>query len=128
MKEAYHRREIILELVKRGLSYKAIGKKFGISSQRIHQICKRYHSKSKSKYVKQKHIDDFIRYEVLKHDDYTCQDCGYRGKWRDRNLDIHHLDGSGQAEIPNDQLSNLITLCKVCHGDKHFKNQKLFYL
>ena len=50
-----------------------------------------------------------LRKEVLKRDDYTCQNCGAKADV----LDIHHI-------IPikysgTDNINNLIALCKSCH-------------
>lgn len=60
------------------------------------------------------------RFIVLKRDSYTCQDCGVEAK------DVHHLDHSGQTESPNNELSNLITLCKSCHAKRHLNEESKF--
>ena len=51
------------------------------------------------------------RSEVFDRDKFTCQKCGFKGMSDD--LEIHHkkmrVDGG------NDEHSNLITLCTICH-------------
>ena len=57
-------------------------------------------------------------YKVLERDNYTCQHCGAT----DRKLEVHHKDGNGRGkEKPNNDLSNLITLCKPCHAMENAK-------
>lgn len=48
---------------------------------------------------------DRIRREVRERDLYVCRICGEPGK------QVHHVDYN---ECNND-LSNLVTLCRVCH-------------
>lgn len=52
-----------------------------------------------------------IRESVLKRDHYKCRKCGTSG-----NLVVHHKDGSGGTEKPNNDLDNLLTLCGHCHA------------
>lgn len=48
---------------------------------------------------------------VLERDNQTCQLCG--GK---KYIHVHHIDGNGTtSEHPNDDPSNLIVLCNLCH-------------
>lgn len=61
-----------------------------------------------------------IRSRVLKHDCYTCRWCGYIGKEKisygtgARSLIAHHVDERKKGG--KDELSNLITLCSLCHN------------
>lgn len=48
-----------------------------------------------------------IRSEILKRDDYTCQECGSH-----QNLEVHHI-GWWWDNTP----ANLITLCQKCHKE-----------
>jgi hypothetical protein len=62
---------------------------------------------------------DKIRFDgnkqhVLIRDSFQCQFCNI-----DKQLIIHHLDGSGNNEQPNNDMDNLVTLCKSCHGRLH---------
>lgn len=62
--------------------------------------------------------------EALKRDSYICQDC----KKEKLNLIVHHIDESRKngRSVMNNDLSNLVTLCRNCHGKRHgglvFKN------
>ena len=55
---------------------------------------------------------------ALERDGYRCIDCGTNQNANGDRLDVHHLDGNGLS-VPcarrNNELSNLITLCRGCH-------------
>lgn len=51
---------------------------------------------------------------VLERDGNKCVDCGKK-----KGLIIHHKDGSGSSETPNNEMDNLITLCRSCHMRHH---------
>jgi ribosomal protein L37E len=72
-------------------------------------------SKHKKKYHSKKYFDG--KWEtVLKRDNRTCQSCGSREK-----LIVHHKDGINIFNgVPNNDLDNLITLCRDCHNKIHF--------
>ncbi|MHB8616307.1 MAG: HNH endonuclease [Candidatus Acidiferrales bacterium] len=57
---------------------------------------------------------DELRKQVLKRDDWRCQNCG-----SSENLHVHHLQSRGR--LGDDTLENLITLCVCCHRDVHLK-------
>jgi len=72
-----------------------------------------------------KKYKDMIRYggnreKVIERDNNTCQHCGSHKK-----LNVHHIDGSGQTNTPNNDMANLITLCKVCHAKEHTTGGKV---
>lgn len=52
--------------------------------------------------------------QILQRDNFTCQMCG-----SEHQLIVHHLDESGCLETPNNELDNLITLCRSCHAKLH---------
>ena len=53
-----------------------------------------------------------LRLEVLKRDNWQCQNCGHR-----ENLEVHHKRMRSQG---GDDLDiNLITLCHSCHANEH---------
>lgn len=54
------------------------------------------------------------KYKVLERDNYTCQLCE-----NTHQLVIHHKDNSGQCDNPNNEMENLITLCRRCHINLH---------
>lgn len=62
-----------------------------------------------------------LKEEVLKRDNYTCQDCGMTNeehikKWK-RKITVHHKDGNGRyAKNKNHAMSNMVTLCLSCHS------------
>lgn len=51
---------------------------------------------------------------VLERDGHKCTQCGY-----DEGLIVHHIDHSGSSENPNNEMSNLTTLCRSCHMRHH---------
>lgn len=51
---------------------------------------------------------------VLERDSHKCTDCG-----KTKGLIIHHKDGSGKSNNPNNEIDNLITLCRPCHSNHH---------
>ena len=51
---------------------------------------------------------------ALERDGYKCTRCGAT-----ENLAMHHKDGSGQTDNPNNDLDNLETLCSSCHTLHH---------
>jgi len=59
-----------------------------------------------------------IKKQCLKRDKYVCQICGQASS----QLDIHHLDNMGPhlTKTPNNDLSNLQTLCHKCHLRLHY--------
>lgn len=62
-----------------------------------------------------------LREYILKRDNYTCIACGmpqeeHIKKWG-KGLTINHKDGNGRnSKTPNNNPSNLETLCLRCHG------------
>jgi len=59
---------------------------------------------------------------TLQRDDYRCMDCGDRqGTAHGDRLDVHHVDGTGHSTglASNNDLSNLVSLCRSCHRKRH---------
>lgn len=56
-----------------------------------------------------------LRVRVLKRDRWRCRDCNSR-----RHLSVHHLT---YERLGCEQLSDLITLCRTCHHERHFTEQ-----
>ena len=52
---------------------------------------------------------DLIRWDIRQRDNYTCQKCFHLG-----NI-VHHKDRNKQ----NNNLDNLVTLCRKCHATIH---------
>ena len=56
------------------------------------------------------------RDQILQRDGYRCRhgDCV-----ETQTLVVHHIDGSGQAGVPNNEDANLVTVCRACHVRIH---------
>lgn len=52
---------------------------------------------------------------AMKRDNFKCKKCD---KWSN-NLLVHHIDNSRKTGKLNNNLDNLITLCKSCHAIIH---------
>ena len=53
-----------------------------------------------------------LHLQVLRRDDWRCQNCGQR-----QNLEIHHKERRSQGG--HDTKDNLITLCSAYHAIEH---------
>lgn len=66
-------------------------------------------------------IKDSVRRKVLQRDGHRCQDCEWHHDlWNPsdpRHLEVHHLKGHAKGG-PNTE-ENLLTLCNICHDDRH---------
>jgi len=68
-----------------------------------------YYSRNKEKIKTKKHGGNgIIRFEM---DNYRCVSCG-----SERKIEIHHKDTNRK----NNNINNLITLCKQCHTCLHW--------
>lgn len=72
-----------------------------------------------------RHIPDDVRREVMRRDEYMCQECEWsHDEWNPsdpRHLELHHV--KHHARGGENIKENLRTLCTVCH-DKLHKNEK----
>lgn len=74
--------------------------------------------------VHDRKIPDLVRGEVLRRDEYSCQDCKWHiDEWNradPRILELHHLKRhvDGGENTPD----NLVTLCNLCHDQRHLGN------
>ncbi len=59
-----------------------------------------------------------LRKIIYKRDNYVCQECGSKSRGKN-SLHAHHID----YDTNNNDLSNLITLCNVCHGKINYKKE-----
>jgi len=57
--------------------------------------------------------------KVKKHDNYTCQKCGYKGKKLDGIMESHHINNFSHFKDQRTDINNGITLCKKCHKIFH---------
>lgn len=72
-----------------------------------------------------RHIPDPVRCQVYVRDKYCCQDCGWNhDQWNPsdpRHLELHHL--KAHAAGGENTEENLLTLCNICHDDRHRKDK-----
>lgn len=69
-------------------------------------------------------IPDAIRCEVLERDNFCCVECGWNYTKTNpadprHNLELHHV--KHHAKGGENIAGNLVTLCNVCHDNKHSK-------
>ncbi len=56
---------------------------------------------------------------VIRLAQYTCQRCGWNVRqWRERWLEVHHLDYS---RLGDELVGDVEVLCCVCHAQEHGK-------
>lgn len=119
------RNDIIKKMSKEGTSYYRLGKIFGLSRQRIHQICTGYRSPIKPGQLQGK---DRPREKVRIRDNHTCQECGKKWVIGARRFDVHHInDTNGSKSLKydhEDEFPFMITLCHRCHFQIESKNGK----
>lgn len=96
------------------------------SKKRISEIHKKYYLKNKERikqYIKQYKENERFgrkREEILKRDFYKCVVC--KKSHHETSLAVHHIDGNGRGvKNPNNDPSNLITMCESCHHSYHGK-------
>lgn len=67
-----------------------------------------------------------LPYRIMCRDNFTCMDCGEFKAYKnehgmfipiDTGLEVHHIIWVSNGG--SDQQSNLITLCKECHRERH---------
>lgn len=104
----------IIRLRGKGYTYREIGKTFGLSKQRIHQIENWYEVMGKFGIVNKREKKPSLREIILLRDNNQCQFCFGKEK-----LNIHHID----RDRKNNSERNLITLCYNCHSMLHRQNK-----
>ena len=66
-------------------------------------------------------IPDAVRREVMVRDGYRCCDCGWsREQWNPddpRHLEVHHIKHHMEGGL--NEVANLLTLCNICHDQRH---------
>ena len=106
--------------------------KRGVGSSFCSKQCKNKHNYTtyaERRHKSRWHQRKFVKWggnwwAALKRDKFTCQICSRRytpAQWHGpkTSMMVHHLDGSGESEAKNHDLSNLQTVCKACHKLYH---------
>jgi len=89
-----------------GYTYEEIGKRLGVSRQRVHQLITGYKNFGKRK--------GRIKKYWYKMKNPQCELC------HRNTFVLHHVDGNNK----NDAIENLMLLCPSCHTDVH-SNHKI---
>lgn len=99
-------------------------------------ICKQCKTKDRLKWRKNNREKDRIsvrkyqdrirfgcsRKTILEKNNCECKNCGKKFKI---TLCVHHKDGKGRSYIKsNNQLNNLVIMCKSCHHSLHAKQTR----
>ena len=71
-------------------------------------------------------LDDDLRQDIFKRDNYTCCLCNKHKNKIKENIILHHIN----YDKRNNSSSNLVTLCKKCHFYCHNKSSldKIFWI
>jgi len=64
-------------------------------------------------------FDSALKEQVRMRDVYKCRECGCPQIENGRHLDVHHIDYNKK----NNNINNLITLCKSCHPKTNFNRK-----
>ena len=115
------RRDYIIYLRDKRMTFREIGELIGISKQRVHQICNYITSRLQGR--------DLTRELVRIRDGHTCKICLKKWEKGKRRFDCHHIDGNcGKKSLSYDRikdLNTLITLCHKCHMNLHSVRKKM---
>ena len=100
--------EEILEMLylrQAGLTYAAIGKKFGVTRQRVHQLTGK--------------ITEGYRERIRQRAGNCCEVCGLPEDKHARGLTYHH---KGSTVEGYNQPDNILFVCNPCHRKVHSQN------
>ena len=61
-------------------------------------------------------FDDVLKEKIRKRDNFTCQECNHTQEQLGYTLHVHHVDYNKK----NNNLNNLISLCRSCHAQTTF--------
>lgn len=95
----------------------------------INKISKKYYDKIHGPGRRDKKRFGGNRQIILERDNWECQKCGMNNEQHilifGRSITVDHIDGNGRySKKPNNEISNLITLCLRCHGKKDIIRRK----
>ena len=109
-----NRNKRMAELKANGLSYGSIANVFDISRQRVHQILSGYAKNNKSAQHRKGWYAE-LKALVFERDGYKCQRCDST-----KTILVHHQN----TNDGDNNLSNLVTLCRKCHQNIHKPNSR----
>jgi len=138
----------IAKLYKSGISGQELGRKYGVSHQRIYQILKKLKEVNleepdnlildnlkKLIPIQHERLDygsgglALVREKVRVRDNHTCQKClkvWIKGR---RRFDVHHLDikmeSKRDIDYDRNNMDKMITLCHKCHLNLHTVREKI---
>ena len=65
-------------------------------------------------------FNDKLKFHIRLRDNFTCQECGMPEKQLGYFLDVHHMNYNKN----NNNVNNLICLCKSCHAQTRFSREE----
>jgi len=102
VKNKNYMKEKIKSLYNAGKSQAEVAKLLGVSRQRVHQVIRNYKTLDSEKQSEK--METFFNYG------FKCNFCKSK-----INLQIHHIDNN----CHNNDLDNLVCVCKRCHTNIH---------
>lgn len=87
------------------------------------EACPTYYAKLYPKDFKSatsREVIPLVRHMVFKRDNYTCQHCSKT--IQTTQIHAHHIEGVAHYPMLQNDISNIITLCKKCHKALHKQN------
>lgn len=98
-------------------------------TEKSREYCKKYHREYRKNHpeLSRKSKDSFRfsgnKQAAVARDVYKCIECGMNNDEHlevfGRDLNMHHIDGSGSSDCVNNKLDNLQTMCVRCHAHLH---------
>jgi hypothetical protein len=58
---------------------------------------------------------------ALERDNYQCQNKECNKSISKMALHVHHIEGATEQPLLSNDLTNVITYCKICHKEVHKK-------
>lgn len=88
-----------------------------ISQKRFNELMQYIYTDRLMKFYKSREWKA-LRLEALKRDNYECQACKRKGKYKKAQC-VHHLKEVKIVPLLALTLSNLESLCNACHNKEH---------
>jgi uncharacterized OB-fold protein len=104
----------------KALNYTNKGDNFLYCSYNCKQACPVYRQQNFPKGFKKassREVNPLVRQMCFERDDWKCQICG--ATQEEAPLHCHHIEGYTQNPRLGNDVTNCITLCKMCHKEVH---------